>query len=67
METIQTESGTHVVSVNDSRVFNEEDELSIRNTNLRVFYETVQLSSEGNIVHLSYIPWRKPALAKRED
>jgi len=33
--------------------------------NLRVFYEVVHLTSEGNIVDLSYVPWRKPALTKR--
>lgn len=33
---------------------------------LTVFYEAVWLTSEGNIVHLSHVPWRKPALTKRD-
>lgn len=33
---------------------------------LIVFYEAVWLTSEGNIVHLSHVPWRKPALTKRD-
>lgn len=64
--------GAYVVSVNDSRLGNEKHEINLRNKfllwiikKLEVFCEVVQLTSEGNIVLLSDVPWRKPAMTKR--
>lgn len=74
METRQTETGAHVVSVNDSRVCKEDDGINMRNNIIiwiikkkrEAFNEAVQLTSERNIVRLAYVLWRKPALKKRD-
>lgn len=55
------------------QIYKEEVVINIRNKTslwtrkkLRIFYEEVQLNFEGNTVQLSYVPWKKLTLTKRD-